>query len=57
MSVRVEKSDHVTTVILSRIERRNAVDRETAAALTAAFEAFDRDDACRVPSGCRKRST
>lgn len=44
MSVRVEKSEHVTTVVLSRIERRNAVDRDTADALAAAFEAFDRDD-------------
>jgi enoyl-CoA hydratase len=44
MSVRVEKSEHVTTVVLSRIERRNAVDHETADALAAAFEAFDRDD-------------
>jgi len=44
MSVRVEKSGRVTTVILSRIKRRNAVDRETADALTAAFEAFDHDE-------------
>jgi enoyl-CoA hydratase len=48
MSIRVEKSAHVTTVILSRIERRNAVDRETADALTAAFEAFDRDEDAHV---------
>jgi enoyl-CoA hydratase len=46
--VRVEKSAHVTTVILARPERRNAVDRDTAAALLAAFEAFDRDDGARV---------
>jgi len=48
MSVRVEKSGHVTTVIVSRIERRNAVDRDTADALTSAFEAFDRDEGARV---------
>jgi enoyl-CoA hydratase len=46
--VRVESSGPVTTVILSRPERRNAVDRDTADALVAAFEAFDRDDAARV---------
>jgi enoyl-CoA hydratase len=38
----------VTTVILARPERRNAVDRETADALVAAFEAFERDDGARV---------
>ena len=44
MSVRSEKSGPVTTVVLSRPERRNAVDRDTADALVAAFEAFDRDE-------------
>jgi enoyl-CoA hydratase len=48
MSVRVEKSGTVTTVVLSRPERRNAVDRETAEALSAAFEAFDADDDAHV---------
>jgi enoyl-CoA hydratase len=48
MSVRVEKRSQVTTVVLSRPERRNAVDRDTADALVAAFEAFDRDDEARV---------
>lgn len=43
MSVRVEKSGPVTTVILCRPEVRNAVDRATADALTAAFRDFDRD--------------
>jgi enoyl-CoA hydratase len=43
MSVRVEKAERITTVILSRPDRRNAVDRETADALYAAFEEFDRD--------------
>jgi enoyl-CoA hydratase len=44
MSVRTEKAERITTVILSRPERRNAVDRETADALFAAFEAFESDD-------------
>jgi len=48
MPVTVEKSGPVTTVILSRPERRNAVDRDTAEALSAAFEAFDVDDTSHV---------
>jgi enoyl-CoA hydratase len=43
MSVRVEKSGVVTTVILSRPERKNAVDRTTAQELSDAFLAFDSD--------------
>jgi enoyl-CoA hydratase len=45
MNVRVEKDGPVTTVILGRPEVRNAVDRETAAALADAFRAFDADAA------------
>ena len=41
--VRVERDGPVTTVLLSRPERRNAVDGATAAALTAAFREFDAD--------------
>ena len=48
MSVRVEHSGPVTTVILSRPEVRNAVDRPTAAALAAAFRDFDQDPAASV---------
>jgi enoyl-CoA hydratase len=48
MSVRIEKSGPVTTVILDRPERRNAVDRDTADALAAAFRAFDADPDARV---------
>ena len=48
MSVRVEHSGPVTTVILSRPEVRNAVDRPTAAALAAAFRDFDEDPAASV---------
>jgi enoyl-CoA hydratase len=43
MAVTVEKDGPVTTVILSRPERRNAVDGETAQALSDAFAAFDAD--------------
>ncbi|WP_405178293.1 crotonase/enoyl-CoA hydratase family protein [Nocardia sp. NBC_01377] len=43
MSVRVERSGAVTTVILYRPEARNAVDGPTAAALAEAFRAFDAD--------------
>jgi enoyl-CoA hydratase len=41
MSVRVEVSGPVTTVVLDRPEARNAVDRAHAAALAEAFRAFD----------------
>jgi enoyl-CoA hydratase len=43
MTVRIEKSGPVTTIINDRINARNAGDPETADALTAAFLAFDRD--------------
>jgi enoyl-CoA hydratase len=46
--VRVERSGPVTTVILDRAERRNAVDGATAAALADAFRAFDADPEARV---------
>ncbi len=42
--VRVERAGPVTTVLLSRPERRNAVDGATAAALADAFREFDADD-------------
>jgi enoyl-CoA hydratase len=48
MSVRTERKGPVWTVILSRPERRNAVDRPTAAALAEAFRAFDADPEARV---------
>jgi enoyl-CoA hydratase len=48
MPVRVEQSGPVTTVILARPAARNAVDREHAEALAAAFAAFERDDAAHV---------
>ncbi|HVK69878.1 MAG TPA: crotonase/enoyl-CoA hydratase family protein [Polyangium sp.] len=43
MSVRVERSGPVTTVLLDRPDRRNAVDRATAEALADAFRAFESD--------------
>ncbi len=43
MTVRIEKKDRVTTVILDRPEKRNAVDRPTATALAEAFRAFEAD--------------
>ena len=48
MSVRVEKNGAVTTVVLSRPEVRNAVDRETAQSLVDAFRQFDKDPEARV---------
>src|SRR5947208_552996 len=54
MAVRVEKSGAITTVVLSRPEVRNAVDRETADALVAAFTAFDADPTASV-GGARDR--
>ncbi|MFI7112450.1 crotonase/enoyl-CoA hydratase family protein [Nonomuraea sp. NPDC050227] len=45
MTVRVEREGPVTTVVISRPEARNAVDRKTADALTDAFAGFERSDA------------
>jgi enoyl-CoA hydratase len=47
-SVRVERQGPVTTVVLSRPEVRNAVDRATAAALVEAFQSFEGDEEGRV---------
>ncbi|MGW2517870.1 crotonase/enoyl-CoA hydratase family protein [Streptomyces sp. NPDC001617] len=48
MPVRTERQGHVTTVVLSRPEVRNAVDGPTAAGLAAAFQEFEADDQARV---------
>ena len=48
MKVLVERHGPVTTVVINRPEVRNAVDPETAAALRAAFVAFDEDDGAAV---------
>ncbi len=43
MTVRIEKLNRVTTVIIDRPQVRNAIDRPTADALAEAFLAFDAD--------------
>lgn len=48
VTVRVERAGPVTTVVLDRPAVRNAVDRDTAAGLAAAFRAFEADPAARV---------
>src|SRR6266446_4645589 len=48
MTVKIEKSGPVWTVIHDRPEARNAMDPESANALTRAFLEFDADDAARV---------
>ena len=47
-TVRVDREGPVTVVTIDRPDVRNAVDGPTAAALLAAFEEFDADDAQRV---------
>jgi enoyl-CoA hydratase len=47
-AVRIERDGPVVTVVLSRPERRNAVDRPTAVALTEAFRRFDADASAAV---------
>ncbi|NLU82543.1 crotonase/enoyl-CoA hydratase family protein [Rhodococcus sp. HNM0569] len=44
MTVRIETTGPVTTIVLSRPDARNAVDGPTAAELYEAFTAFDSDD-------------
>jgi enoyl-CoA hydratase len=48
MPIEIESHGPVTTVILNRPGRRNAVDRETADELAAAFRRFDADPDARV---------
>jgi len=43
MPVKIERSGRVTTVVLARPERRNAIDGATAVALASAMRAFDSD--------------
>ncbi|WP_431912150.1 crotonase/enoyl-CoA hydratase family protein [Nonomuraea jabiensis] len=45
MTVRVEREGPVTTVVISRPQARNAVDRKTADALASAFRDFEGSDA------------
>jgi enoyl-CoA hydratase len=48
MHVLVEQSGPVTTVIINRPERRNAINEQTAGELLEAFESFERDEASAV---------
>ena len=48
LTVRTERKGPVTTVILSRPEVRNAVDRSTARALADAFRLFEKDKEAKV---------
>lgn len=48
MTVRIEKTDAITTVVIDRPAVRNAIDRDTAEALADAFRAFESDDSARV---------
>ena len=48
MTVRLERDGHVTTVIHSRAETRNAMDPDSADALVDAFLAFEDDDDANV---------
>ena len=48
MTVRIDKSEGVWTVVHSRPEVRNAVDADSAAALHEAFLEFERDDEASV---------
>jgi enoyl-CoA hydratase len=52
MSVRVERSGPVTTVVIDRPEVRNAVDGPTAAALAEAFREFDAEPTAAVAVLC-----
>jgi enoyl-CoA hydratase len=48
MSIAIERDPPVTTVVLSRPDARNAVDRATAEALATAFRAFEGDEESKV---------
>ena len=48
MNVLVEQSGPVTTVIINRPERRNAINEQTAGELLEAFETFERNEASAV---------
>jgi len=48
MTVLVERSGAVSTIVINRPQRRNAVDESTAAALAGAFAAFEADETASV---------
>ncbi len=57
MSIRIERQDAVTTVIIDRPERKNAVDGPSAQALADAFRDFERDGAARFAAGAGRHGT
>jgi enoyl-CoA hydratase len=57
MPVRIEKDDHVTTVIMNRPAVRNAVDHATALELCQAFLAFEADPDAYVGVLCGDNDT
>lgn len=57
MAVRIEKDDHVTTVIMNRPEVRNAVDHATALELHQAFLEFEADPEAYVGILCGDNGT
>jgi enoyl-CoA hydratase len=52
MSVSIHRAGPVTTVMISRLDVRNAVDRETASQLAEAFSAFEADPTALVGVLC-----
>ena len=56
-SVRSETQGAVTTIILDRPDRRNAIDRPTGKALAEAFRAFEHDKTARVAVLCGDNGT
>src|SRR5262249_26427567 len=48
MSIRLERSDAIATIVIDRPEARNAVDGPAARALAETFREFEGDDALRV---------
>lgn len=57
MAVRIEKDDHITTVIMNRPEVRNAVDHATALELHHAFLTFENDPDAYVGVLCGDNGT
>ncbi len=57
MSIQLEQNGAVTIISLNRPHARNAVDRATAAALAAAFRAFDADETAAVAVLCGEHGT
>ena len=51
MTVKVEKKEAVTTVIIDRPDRKNAIDWETAEGLLEAFKEFDKKITSDEPFG------